>query len=230
VAALDVESTSNTGTVVALGDSITDGQCSTRDSSGIVQPDQYNRWTDVLAARFAAAPAEQSKAVANEGIAGNTVVSGGAGFPALLRMNSDVLVREGVTHLILFEGTNDLGNNATAQSVITGDQQIINRAHAAGLKIIGATIIPRGGEKAWTKDMEPQRLELNEWIRHRANFDGVIDFDELMEGPVNSANNSVTLPSKWSCSDGDGVHPNSAGYAAMGAAIDLSLFSKHEDR
>jgi lysophospholipase L1-like esterase len=93
--------------------------------------------------------------------------------------------------------------------------------------MIGVTIIPRGNEKAWTHDMERQRLAVKDWIRHGANFDGLIDFDALMQGPLNFTNNSVTLPPQWSCSDNDGVHPNSAGYAAMGSFIDLSLFFAH---
>jgi uncharacterized protein (TIGR03437 family) len=214
--------------VVTLGDSITDGYCSTRTNNGafggVEIPDLYNRWTDLLAMRFGGLPANQSKAVANEGISGNTVVAPPlAGPPAVDRLDADVLGRAGITHVILFEGTNDIGSEgATSATVIAGDQQIINRAHAAGVKIIGATLIPRGGEGAWTSSQEQQRLALNDWIRHQANFDGVIDFDTVLQGPVNSKNGAVAMPSQLSC--WDGVHPNSAGYAALSASIDLSLF------
>jgi len=232
VTAVDVESASNTGTVVALGDSITDGYCSNRTSSNDVLPDVYNRWTDLLAARFAALPADQAKAVVDEGISGNTVVSaGGAGLPALVRMNNDVLSREGVTHVILFEGTNDIAAGATAATVIAADEQIIERAHAAGLTIIGATIIPRGDASQWSSTKEQQRVALNDWIRHQAHFDGVIDFDSLMQGPVNNPKTgAATINPQWRCGTGDGVHPNSAGYAAMSSFIDLSLFSKMANR
>ena len=227
VAALDVQSPVSTGAIVALGDSITDGECSTRTNngtlSGTVLPDLYSRWTDLLAARFANLPANQSKAVADEGIAGNRVaLSGGSGPSALNRLNDDVLGREGVTHVIFLEGTNDIANGSTAAAVIAADQQIVASVHAAGLKIIGATVIPRGGDGAWTSAMELQRLQLNDWIRHQAAFDGLIDFDTLLQGPVNSKNNSISLPSQYGCFDG--VHPNSAGYAVMSASIDLSLF------
>ena len=228
VAALDVQSTSNTGAIIALGDSITDGECSTRTnngaSSGTVAPDLYNRWTDLLAARFASLPANQSKAVADEGIAGNRVVaSGGDGETALVRLDNDVLGREGATHVIFLEGTNDIANGAAATDVIAADQQIIASAHAAGLKIIGATILPRGADGFWTSAMETQRLALNNWIRNQANFTGIIDFDGVMQGgPVNAKNNSPSIPSQYACFDG--VHPNSAGYAAMAGAINLSLF------
>jgi lysophospholipase L1-like esterase len=221
VAAVDVASMSSTGTVVALGDSITDGFCSdlTNGGTGTVIPDLYNRWTDLLAARFAALPADQSKAVANEGIAGNNVT---VGFrPALFRMADDVLGREGATHVIFLEGTNDLHAGKTAAQLTAADQRIVADAHQIGLKIIGATILPRGGDPFWTAGMEKERLELNEWIRQGGYFDGVIDFDALMQGPP-GMNHLVSIPEKWSCHDG--VHPNSAGYAAMAAFIDLDLF------
>jgi uncharacterized protein (TIGR03437 family) len=229
VTGLDVASSLSTGTVVTLGDSITDGYCSTRANNGAFNgaevPDLYNRWPDGLAMRFAALPASQSKAVANEGISGNTVGAPPlAGPPAVDRLDNDVLSRSGATHVILFEGTNDIGSeSATSATVIAGDQQIIDRAHAAGLKIIGATLIPRGGEGAWTSNQEQQRVALNDWIRHQANFDAIIDFDKLMQGSVNAKNGIPAIPPQWGC--WDGVHPNSAGYAAMAASIDLSLFN-----
>ena len=228
VAALDVQSSRNTGAIIALGDSITDGECSTRTNngatSGTVAPDLYNRWTDLLASRFASLPANQSKSVADEGIASNRVgTRGGDGETALVRLDNDVLGREGATHVIFLEGTNDIANGAAASDVISADQQIIASVHAAGLKVIGATILPRGGDGFWTSAMEPQRLALNDWIRNHATFDGVIDFDAVMQGgPINAKNNSPSIPSQYACFDG--VHPNSAGYAAMAAAINLSLF------
>ncbi len=229
VAALDVDLTSTAGTVVALGDSITDGECSTRTNSGagsgVVTPDQYNRWTDILASRLSVLPANQSKAIANEGIAGNRVVSGGSGPPAVSRLDRDVLSRPGATHVIFLEGTNDIANGASAVSIETSDQQIIDRAHAAGLQILGATIIPRGGSNGWTSAMEQQRLALNDWIRHQANFDGLIDFDALMQGTLNPANNAMQIRSGWSCFDG--IHPNSAGYQAMAEFIDLALLQRN---
>ena len=226
VAALDVASTNYSGTVVALGDSITDGRCSTRtnngDANGMVRPDLYNRWTDLLAARFAGWPADKSLAVANEGIAGNEIAGGVQ--PALERIANDVLGREGATYVIFLEGTNDIAAHKTAADLIAADQRIIGDAHAIGLNIIGATILPRGEEPAWSREMEEERLTLNDWIRHEGNFDGVIDFDALMQGPFITRNRAVSLPSNWSCFDH--VHPNAAGYAAMAAFIDLNLFRR----
>jgi uncharacterized protein (TIGR03437 family) len=227
VTSVDVQTANSSGTVVAFGDSITDGECSTRTdngaSSGAPVPDVYNRWTDLLASRFAMLPPGQGKAVADEGIAGNrVVVSGGEGPAAVARFGNDVLGRAGATHVIFFEGTNDIANGGSAQQVIAADQQIISSAQAAGLKIIGATILPRGGDGLWTSAMEQQRQLLNDWIRHQAAFDALIDFDALMQGSTNSKTNIPSIPPQWSCFDG--VHPNSAGYAAMSGAIDLTLF------
>jgi lysophospholipase L1-like esterase len=224
VAAVDVASTSNAGTVVALGDSITDGACSTRTNNGGPKgndlPDLYNRWTDLLAARFAGLPAGQSMAVADEGIAGDEVAAGYRS--ALVRMADDVLGREGATHVIFLEGTNDIAAGITADRLIAADQRIIGDAHQIGLTIIGATIIPRGGDPAWTAEMEQERLTLNEWIHHGGFFDAVIDFDSLLQGPPRTITHLVAIPTAWSCYDG--VHPNSGGYAAMASFIDLNLF------
>jgi lysophospholipase L1-like esterase len=226
VASVDVRAPSTTGTIVAFGDSITDGRCSTRTNNGaangVVLPDIYNRWADLLAERLASLPADQVKAVANEGIGGNRIVSGGVGPTALARMDRDVLERAGATHVIFFEGTNDIAGGATAATVIGGSQQVIDRAHAAGLTIIGVTVIPRGSSATWTNDMEQQRLIVNDWIRNVANFDGLIDFAELLRGPVVPANNAEEILPAFSCFDG--IHPNPAGYEAMGDFIDLSLF------
>jgi len=226
VAAVDVRAPSTTGTIVAFGDSITDGRCSTRTNddaaNGVTLPDIYNRWTDLLAERLARLPADHVKTVANEGIGGNTIVTGGVGPTALARMDRDVLERAGATHVIFFEGTNDIVRGATAAAIIGGSQEVIDRAHAAGLAIIGVTIIPRGSSAAWTHFMEQQRLAVNDWIRNVANFDGLIDFAELLRGPVVPANNAEEILPAFSCFDG--IHPNPAGYQAMGEFIDLRLF------
>jgi lysophospholipase L1-like esterase len=223
LAAVDVMSSAS-GTIVAFGDSITDGRCSTNENN-VVVPDRHQRWTDVLAARLASLPAGAIKAVVNEGIAGNRIApSGGNGPAGLVRLDRDVLDRAGATHVILFEGTNDIRGGATAEEVIAGTQQVINRVHAKGLAIIGVTIIPRGRPDSvmgWDPNMEQHRLAVNTWIRSEATFDGVIDFDSLMKGgPVFAG--SQSLKPEFDC--GDYTHPNPAGYKAMGEAIDLGLF------
>jgi lysophospholipase L1-like esterase len=222
LAAVDVLSPSASGTVVAFGDSITDGRCSTTEND-VVLPDRYQRWTDVLAARLNARPANEIKAVVNAGIAGNRIVSGGNGPPGLERLDRDVLERAAATHVIFFEGTNDIAGSATAAQVIAATQRIIDRVHAKGLSIVGVTIIPRGRAAlaGWTPDMEAQRAAVNAWIRTRANFDGVIDFDALLKGgPVYAGSESMKV--EFNC---DSTHPNAAGYKAMGEFVDLGLFS-----
>jgi lysophospholipase L1-like esterase len=222
VAAVDVRSPSTTGTVVLFGDSITDGRCSTRDDNGVIHPDLYQRWGDVLSERIAARPENQSKAVANEGIAGNRILNRGNGPSALERVDRDVLDRAGVTHVVFFEGTNDISGGFTAEEVIAGTQEIIDRVHAAGLKIIGVTIIPRGRPGAgWSATQEQHRLAVNDWMRNQANFDGIIDFAELMRGPIVPETGAETIRAEWNC---DNTHPNAAGYKAMGEFIDLGVF------
>jgi lysophospholipase L1-like esterase len=222
VAAVDVQSPSTTGIIVLFGDSITDGRCSTRDASGIVQPNLYQRWGDVLAERIAALPESQSKGIANEGIAGNRVLNRGNGPSALERVDRDVLDRAGATHVVFFEGTNDISGGFTAAQVIAGTQEIIDRVHAKGLEIVGATIIPRGRTGAgWSATQEQHRLAVNAWMRNEANFDGIIDFDALMQGAIIPETGAVQIRSEFNC---DNTHPNAAGYKAMGEFIELGLF------
>ena len=228
VAALDVHSPGTTGTIVFLADSITHGRCSTRDEKGVVRPNLHQRWTDVLAARLAARPDGAQKAIANASISGNRVLGRGNGPSALERLERDVLDRAGVTHVVFFEGTNDIAGNFTAAQVIAGMRQIIAKVRARGIKVVGVTVIPRGRAApaaGWTSAQEAQRLLLNEWIRTPANFDAVIDFDALMkDGPrvkLVDGGSAPAIPAAWNC---DGTHPNAAGYQAMGEFVDLGLF------
>src|SRR5262249_56257335 len=106
-----------------------------------------------------------------------------------------------------------VARGAMAGTVIGGSQQVIDRAHAAGRAIMGVTIIPGGSSATWTNLMEQQRLAVNDWIRNVANFDGLIDFAELLRGPVVPANDAEEILPAFSCFDG--IHPNPAGYEAM---------------
>ena len=222
---IDVLSSSSTGTIVAFGDSITDGSCTTLDG--------HDRWEDWLAVRLALdaqsrGTAAAHKAVVNEGIGGNTVTGEHlepppTSPPGVERLDRDVLSHHGVTHVILFMGTNDIRRDAPAARVIAGMQDIIGRAKARGLKIMGATIIPRhnraatGTNSGWDAAKTRVRNEVNEWIRTRAGFDGVIDFDKVVKDP---ANPDMILPA-YNCDD---VHPDPRGYYAMGTSVPLSLF------
>ena len=226
VAALDVRSVEARGTVAFLADSITDGRCSTRDDKGVVQPNLDQRWGDVLARRLASGGTHLG--FANAGIAGNRVLNRGNGPSALERVERDALERAGLTHVVFFEGTNDIAGDFNAAQIMTGIRQIVAKARAKGVKIIGVTVIPRGNATVgpkWTAAYERERLALNAWIRAPHSFDAVIDFDALMKsGPsvkLADGSSAPAIPEAWNC---DGVHPNAAGYKAMGEFVDLGLF------
>jgi lysophospholipase L1-like esterase len=209
-----VTAAANARAVVTFGDSITDGARSTADTN--------NRWPDQLARRLNAqggAPV----AVLNAGISGNRVLGDGAGQSALARFDKDVLMQTGVTHVVVLEGINDIGGaranpTPTAADLIAGHKQLIERAHARGLKIIGATLTPFEGAAYFTPEGEAKRRALNDWIRTSGAYDGVIDFDKVARDP--------SAPSKFAPAfdSGDHLHPGDAGYKAMGDAVDLALF------
>jgi lysophospholipase L1-like esterase len=226
VAAVDVQSSKASGTIVALGDSITDGRCSTRLPDGTIPADEYNRWTDILATRQHAKYGDRAPAVANEGIAGNRVVlPNGNGPAAVLRLDNDVLERAGISAVIFYEGTNDITGNATTAQLIAGMQQVIDRVHARGIPIYGGTVVPRGRPApltGWTGPMDKVKLEVNHWMHTEANFDGIIEFGALLAGPVVTGIDgaaSESLWDAWNCFDY--THPNKAGYQAMGNMLDL---------
>jgi lysophospholipase L1-like esterase len=224
LAAVDILSSSAVGTIVAVGDSWVDGRCSTTEK-GIVKPDLHQRWVDVLAARLAAAYPQEPRAVVNKGIGGNRIIPGGGNGPAMLdRLDRDVLERAGATHVLYLQGMNDLGGGASAEQVTAGMQQVIDRVHAKGLSIIGGTLfaLARPDLSGWTSAYDAKRSAVNTWIRTRANFDAVVDFDRMMSGgPVYDG--SASLKPEFAC-DGDNVHPNAAAYKAMGELVDLALF------
>jgi lysophospholipase L1-like esterase len=229
VSALDVAAPGLRGGIVAFGDSITDGRCSTTTPDLTVEPDLNQRWTDLLALRLAALPPERHRALANEGIVGNRVViPGGNGPPAVERLERDVLERAGTTHVIFYEGTNDIFASATAEQLIGAMQQVIDRVRAARLKIIGATLLPRGKPVSVTTTpvgfsaaMEAVRQEVNRFIRAPGTFDAVIDFETLFTGGGPAESGAEMIKPEFNC---DYIHPNAAGYAAMAEFIDLSFF------
>lgn len=228
---VEVETATGRGKVVAvLGDSISDGVGST--------PGTNRRWPDLLADRLNASKARLAWGVANHGISGNRVLDDGAGQSALARFDRDILATPGLTHVVVFEGVNDLGISwgamagamgerframqppvkATADRLIEGYRQLIARAHAHGLKIYGATIAPYEGAAYWSAEGESHRQRINAWIRTSGEFDGVLDFDAVLRDP---AKPSQMAEGKHS---GDHLHGSDAGYRAMADAIDLKLF------
>jgi lysophospholipase L1-like esterase len=217
---VDVAAPREAGGVVALGDSLTDGNISTIDA--------FCRWPDQLARRLMERGGRPI-GVMNNGLGGNRILHDLRGDSGLRRFDRDVLAQPGVTHAIVMLGTNDLRNRwakpeeeVTAEQMIAGLGQMAVRAHSAGIKIIGATLTPFGNEtfmlNAWNPTREKHRVAVNEWIRNSGAFDAVADFDAALRDPE--------IPTQMRAADdcGDGLHPSDAGYCKMGDAIDLAWF------
>ncbi|WP_443749813.1 SGNH/GDSL hydrolase family protein [Asticcacaulis solisilvae] len=219
ISGVDVEGPQ--GAIAVLGDSITDG-------SGMVA-NSNARWPDFLARRLHDTGSRLS--VINLGIGGNRVLHDGTGPRALARFDRDILDRDGVRFVVIFEGVNDLGSatrehpidaEAHAQLVVdleAGYVELAARARARGLKVIGATIAPFAGSPIYHPDAanEADRQAVNAWIRAPGHFDGVIDFDRVLADPAAPDHLRAEYDS------GDHLHP-APGYPAMAGAIDLDLF------
>ncbi len=225
IAGVDVLAPAGAASIVALGDSITDGHATTTNGN--------DRWTDDLAERLQAAPGMHDIGVLNQGIGGNHLLTFGLGPAALARFDRDVLAQPGARWLIVFEGVNDLGrlsrkaqttpaeHKALVHQIIAAYQQIIVRAHTHGIRVIGATITPFGGSGYYHPDnaIEADWQAVNTWIRTPGHFDAVVDFAKVVGDP---ANPDRLLPAD-DC--GDHLHPNPAGYKALADSIPLSLFA-----
>ncbi|MFL6119035.1 SGNH/GDSL hydrolase family protein [Actinophytocola sp.] len=205
------------GSVVALGDSITDTSATTGNAN--------HRWPDFLARRLNALPGP-TLSVVNAGLGGNRVLLPREGepyygIPAVDRLDRDVFAQTGVRTVILLEGVNDIGFDASAPDLIAGLRFIADRTHAAGLRIVGATITPFGGSFIETPSRNQTWATVNDWIRHSGTFDAVVDFAAATAAPGNPMALNPAYDS------GDHLHPNDAGTEAMAAAIDLSALFPH---
>jgi lysophospholipase L1-like esterase len=206
-------------TIVAFGDSITDGFATTAD--------RHQAWPAQLAQRLQNNPGTGHLGVINMGISGNRVLRKRAGASALTRFDRDVLARQGVSWIILLEGINDItwsalpgvpaGEQASAEAIIEGLSQLVARAHAHGIRVMGATLTPMGGLWLFNEDTEAMRQAVNDWIRHSGTFDAVVDFDAVTRDPRQPAQLRPGYDS------GDHIHPNDAGNAAMAGAIDPGI-------
>ncbi len=220
---LDVRSSRAAGTVVAFGDSITDGVNSSVGGN--------DRWPNDLARRLGAV-AGPTLSVADEGIGGNRLltVSRCCGASAQARFARDALDQPGVRDVIVLEGINDIGLSVgprhldaglTPARIIAGYRDLIAQAHARGVRIFGATLLPYQGAGYYSSAGEAIREAVNAWIRTSGAFDGVIDFDAVMRDPANPLRLNPAYDS------GDRLHPNDAGYQAMADAINLDMLLPH---
>jgi lysophospholipase L1-like esterase len=221
------------GAIVALGDSITNGANTETNAN--------HRWPDLLAARLRAARVDRG--VVDLGVSGNRLLhdpnppagsdaeayAAYFGQSGLRRFDRDVLAQPGARYLIVLLGVNDLGHPGTAApasetvsaaDLIAGHRQLVARAHQAGLRAYAGTILPFYGDTFgfYTPENERKRQELNAWIRHGHEYDGVIDFDAVMRDPAQPLRLNPAYDS------GDHLHPNDAGMAAMAAAVPLRFF------
>jgi lysophospholipase L1-like esterase len=213
VSDLQVMAPANSRVIVTLGDSITDGSCSTTDANGA--------WPDVLSKRLPALPDGTSVGVVNMGIGSNRLLTTNAAGPSgLSRLGDDVLSRPNVSHLILLEGINDISyEHVLPEDLIAAYQQVIDRTHAKGIKVFGATLLPIGNSTKYTTNNEATRQSVNAWIRQSGQFDAVLDFEKVVQ---NTNYNPLRLQSSLTC---DYVHPNNQGYLLIGNSVPLNLFN-----
>jgi lysophospholipase L1-like esterase len=197
--------------IVTLGDSITDGAAAANDLNAA--------WPDVLSRRLPALPDGTPVCVINMGIGSNRLVSADAAGPAgLKRLEEDVLSRPNVSHLILLEGINDISyEQAPAEELIAAYEQVIDKAHAKGIEVIGATLLPIQNSRKDTPANEATRQAVNEWIREAGRFDAVLDFEKVVQDPQNPLSIRSDLTRDY-------VHPNTEGYRLMGESVSLKLF------
>ena len=220
LAAVDVRPSANAGTVVAFGDSITDGVGAT--------PDSNRAWPSLLAAKLASRSSSPALSVVNVGLSGNRLLRPGFGISALARFDRDVLSFPHVRWMIVLLGINDItfpavpgmpaSEGVTADDLIAGFRQVVDRAHTHGIKVAGATIMPVGGVNTYTDRGEDIREAVNRWIRTSGTYDAVIDFDAVVRDPADPKR------LRGDFDPGDHVHPNDKGNEAMTAAIDPALF------
>jgi lysophospholipase L1-like esterase len=225
ISGVDVIAAADAHAIVTLGDSITDGHGATTNGN--------DRWPDVLAKRLQADAGTHHVAVLNHGIGGNRLLLDGLGPNALARFTDDVIAQTAVSYVIVLEGINDLGtltrdrdvpqseHDALVGHMIGAYEQMIVRAHAHGIKVLGATILPFVGSGYYHpgQPTEADRQAVNQWIRTPGHFDAVIDLDKVTRDPQHP---DRLLPAYDS---GDHLHPSPAGYAAMAGAVPLSTFA-----
>jgi lysophospholipase L1-like esterase len=218
LAGIDVLTGNDDFSIVALGDSITDGFATTLDAD--------KPWPALLAKRLNTASGTRQISVVNQGISGNQVLMDGAGISALARFDRAVLATAGVKWVVLLEGINDINfrgwndgpDGLTSDDLTAGYKQIIERSHTHGIKVIGATLTPEEGVPTMSERGEKIRQTVNQWIRTSGAFDAVVDFDKLIRDPERPTRMRPEFD------PGDHIHPNDAGNQAMADAFDPNIF------
>lgn len=206
-------------TVVCFGDSITEGVASTVGA--------FRGWPDRLAERLQANPSTRGWSVLNAGIGSNRLLHNTPSTSALSRFDRDVLAVPGVAKVIMLLGINDIqysrrnpAEAVSADEIIAAMGQLVARAHARGVEVIGGTITAFEGSSSHSPEGEAARIKVNAWIRESGVFDGVVDFDSATRDPLHPGQLLGAADS------GGHLHPNDAGYAMMGDEVDLKLFSR----
>jgi lysophospholipase L1-like esterase len=213
ISSIEVRAPLAAGAVAILGNSITDGFGVTNDA--------FTRWTDVFTTRLLAHAKTSKVGVLNGGIGAGNLVSGGVSTPGSQRYKRDLFDHAGVKWIILFIGVNDIGNTGcsmtTSNNVISAFGQIADSAHARGIKVYGSPITPFNGNSYYSVNSEACRERVNAWVRTTPKYDAVIDFEKVVRNPADTSRILTAY-------NNDGLHPNIAGYAAMGNSIDTNLF------
>jgi lysophospholipase L1-like esterase len=218
----------STGSLVIVGDSITDGRGS--------ETNKNNRWPDLLHVRLQKSASTRQISIANQAAGGNRILNDGLGPNALGRIDRDVLSHPGVKYTMIFEGVNDIGTadttvaaqNAVYDSLIQAYKQMVTRIHAFGIPVFGATITPFSAPANFTgqpyshPERERTRTRVNKWIRESGVFDEVVDFDAMLRDPV--------IPSqlKSEYDSGDYLHPGVPGYQHLADEFPVGIFRKWE--
>ena len=213
VSDLQVSAPANAKVIVTLGDSITDGAVAANDANA--------SWPDVLSKRLPQLSDGTPVGVINMGIGSNRLLTSDAAGPAgVKRLEDDVLSRPNVSHLILLEGINDISyEQVTPEKLIGAYQQVIDKAHAKGIMVLGATLLPIQNSRKDTPENETTRQAVNKWIRDANHFDAVLDFEKVVQDPDNPVRIRRDLTTDY-------VHPNTEGYRLMAESVPLKLFEQ----
>lgn len=212
ISGIDVMADASTHAIAILGDSITDGRGSTTNGN--------NRWPDLLAERLQADASKKKVAVLNLGIGGNRLLTGGLGPTGLARFESQIIDQPGVKWVMVLEGVNDIGEDASAADIIGGYEQIVSQARAAGLAIYGIPILPFAGSSYDSQAHQTVRTGVNTWINMTGNFDAAIPMDEA----VSDGATPPGLQPAYYDSNSDKLHLGPAGNQKLADTVDLSLF------